>query len=151
MILTGFINPYTYENVFFPFTIYDSNINYYISELLPMTLGGDNKPVIIMTLLFLGVAIIFEVIGRSPMITCFLNTEQSGYKGLIFLIPITSTLLVIFQNIYDLKFRELFLNDRQVREAYKLNSMYILLFSLLHFPMYFLIIITALKTFGILE
>ncbi len=52
MFLVGFINPYTYENVFFPFTIYDSNINYYISELLPMTLGGDNKPVIIMTLLF---------------------------------------------------------------------------------------------------
>ena len=106
---------------------------------------------IIITLLFLGVAIKFDVIGRSPMITCFLNTGQSGYNGLIFLIPITSTLLVIFQNIYDLKFRELFLNDRQVREAYKLNSMYILLFSLLHFPMYLLIIITALKTLDILE
>ena len=98
------------------------------------------------------ITFIFSIISMfTGVSTCFLNTGQSGYNGLIFLIPITSTLLVIFQNIYDLKFRELFLNDRQVREAYKLNSMYILLFSLLHFPMYFLIIITALKTFGILE
>ena len=106
---------------------------------------------IIATLIIIGISIGIKVIGRSPMNTCFLNTEQSGAKGLIFLLPIISTILVIFQVIYDLKCREMFINDRQVREAYKENSMYILVFSLLHFPMFLLIIITSSKNNFILE
>ena len=58
---------------------------------------------IIATLLILGNITGIKIIGRSPMNTCFINTEQSGPKGLIFLIPITSTFCVIFQVIYDLK------------------------------------------------
>ena len=100
---------------------------------------------IISTICFLGISSWIRVIGRSPMNTCFINTEQSGSKGLIFLIPFISILLVIFQVIYDLKFRRLFLNDKQVRDAYKLNSMYVLVFSLLHIPMLLLILITSIK------
>ena len=105
---------------------------------------------IIATLLILGNITGIKIIGRSPMNTCFINTEQSGPKGLIFLIPITSTFCVIFQVIYDLKCRQLFINDKEVREAYKINSMYILVFSLLHIPMFLLIIITSAKKIGIL-
>ena len=105
---------------------------------------------IIGTLLILGNIIGIKIIGRSPMNTCFINTEQSGPKGLIFLIPITSTFCVIFQVIYDLKCRQLFINDKEVREAYKINSMYILVFSLLHIPMFLLILITSAKKIGIL-
>jgi hypothetical protein len=54
-----------------------------------------------------------------------------------------STLLVIVQVIYDLKCRELFVNDKQVRDAYKTNSMYVLVFSLLHLPMFLLILISS--------
>ena len=97
------------------------------------------------TILIIGTAIFFKVIGRSIMNTCFINTEQSDNKGLIFLIPIFLTFLAIFQILYDLKCRKLFVNDKQVREAYKLNSMYVLVFSLLHIPMFILIIITSIE------
>ena len=106
---------------------------------------------IVVTLLILGNITGIKVIGRSPMNTCFINTEQSDAKGLIFLIPICLTFCVIFQVIYDLKCRQLFINDKEVREAYKINSMYVLVFSLLHFPMFLLIIITAAKKYGILK
>ena len=96
-----------------------------------------------LTLILTGISIGIKIIGRSPMITCFINTEQSGTNGLVFLIPFISTLLVIFQVIYDLKCRELFVNDKQVRDAYKMNSMYVLVFSLLHIPMFLLILITS--------
>ena len=98
---------------------------------------------IILTLGITGFAIGLKIFGRSPMNTCFINTEQSGINALVFLIPFTSTLFVIFQVIYDLKCRELFVNDKQVREAYKINSMYVLVFSLLHIPMFLLIFITS--------
>ena len=87
--------------------------------------------------------ICFGIIGRSPMNTCFINTEKGGRFALIFLIPCISICLVIYQVIYDLTCRELFVNDKQVREAYKNNSMYILVFSLLHVPMFLLILITS--------
>ena len=35
--------------------------------------------------------------------------------------------------------------DKQVREAYKDNSLYVLLFSLMHIPMFVLIILTSIK------
>ena len=35
MFIAGFINPYTYENVFFPFLTYDNYINHFIAELYP--------------------------------------------------------------------------------------------------------------------
>ena len=100
---------------------------------------------LILTLLITGSAIWFKVLGRSVMNTCFINTEQSGKMGLIFLIPIFFTLLVIIQVIYDLKCRQMFVFDKQVREAYKDNSLYVLLFSLMHIPMFVLIILTSIK------
>ena len=104
---------------------------------------------VFLTLLIVGNGIL--VIGRSPMNTCFINTEQSNKNGLIFLIPILLTVIAIFQVIYDLTCRQLFINDKQVREAYKINSMYVLVFSLMHIPMYLLIIITSIKNIPILS
>ena len=98
---------------------------------------------IILTIGILIFAICMKIIGRSPMNTCFIYTEKGGQYALIFLIPCISICLVIYQVIYDLTCRELFVNDKQVREAYKINSMYILVFSLLHIPMFLLILITS--------
>ena len=98
---------------------------------------------IILSLAITVFAIGVGIIGRSPMNTCFINTEKQGVMALIFLIPCISICLVIYQVIYDLTCRELFVNDKQVRDAYKVNSMYILVFSLLHIPMFLLILITS--------
>ena len=103
---------------------------------------------VLLTLIILGFGI--QVIGRSPMTTCFINTEQSGSSALIFLISVISTICVIVQVIYDLTCRQLFINDKEVREAYKINSMYILVFSLLHIFMFLLIIMTSIKDIPIL-
>ena len=97
---------------------------------------------VILTLLIMGHSIAFKIFGRSPMNTCFINTEQSGMDAIIFIISILSTLSVIAQIIYDLSCRQMFVNDRQVRETYKNNSLYILVFSLLHIPMFILIMVT---------
>ena len=98
---------------------------------------------IILSLGITSFAIGVGIIGRSPMNTCFINTEKQGVMALIFLIPCISICLVIYQVVYDLTCRELFVNDKQVRDAYKVNSMYILVFSLLHIPMFLLILITS--------
>ena len=66
---------------------------------------------IILTLLIVIITNFLNVFGRSPMNTCFLNTERDR-AALIFLIPFASTLLIIFQVIIDLKCREMFLNDK---------------------------------------
>ena len=91
----------------------------------------------------------FKIIGRSPMVTCFINTEQSKYNGLIFLIPGFSIYFIIFQIIYDLCCREMFVTDKEVRQAYKTNIIYVLVFTLMHFPMLLLINITSGKKEGI--
>ena len=42
IFIIGFINPYTYENVFFPFTCYSTHINKFINELKPINLIDSN-------------------------------------------------------------------------------------------------------------
>ena len=51
MFLVGFINPYTYENVFFPFTTYDTEIND-ISELSPANIATNNLDIKINSIFF---------------------------------------------------------------------------------------------------
>ena len=86
------------------------------------------------------------IIGKSPMITCFLNTELAEKFGLIFLLPVVSIISVVCQVVYDLYFRDMFLTDKAVREVYKTNSIYVLVFSLLHIPMLVLIILTSAQS-----
>ena len=52
MFLVGFINPYTYENVFFPFNTYDSIINKYVAELFPINLNPSMNSVFVHSLFF---------------------------------------------------------------------------------------------------
>lgn len=52
MFLAGFINPYTYENVFFPFTIYDLIINKYIGELFPINLVSSIHSIVLISIFF---------------------------------------------------------------------------------------------------
>ena len=87
---------------------------------------------------------IFTSLGRSPMNTCFINNINSGGYGLIFLIPIIFILLAIGQIILDLCCQNLFITDRGIRIMYKKNSIYVLIFCFLHFPMIILFLHTAI-------
>ena len=87
---------------------------------------------------------IFTSIGRSPMNTCFINNINSRGYGLIFSIPIIFILLAIGQVILDLCCKGLFITDRGIRIMYKKNSIYVLIFCFLHFPMIFLFMHTAI-------
>ncbi len=52
MFLVGFINPYTYENVFFPFTTFDPIINNYILELYPINIISSQPSIALISLYF---------------------------------------------------------------------------------------------------
>ncbi len=52
MFLVGFINPYTYENVFFPFLVYDPIISQYIEELYPAMLLSPENSVVATSIFF---------------------------------------------------------------------------------------------------
>ena len=98
---------------------------------------------IVFTLIVLTISLLMKIIGRSPMITCFINTEQTQQNGFIFYLPIITIISVIIQVIYDLCCREMFVTDKEVRQAYKINITYVLVFTLLHIPLIVLISITA--------
>ena len=59
MFLVGFINPYTYENVFFPFKTYDPIINKYIAELFPINISPSMNNIFPISLFF---CIVFAVV-----------------------------------------------------------------------------------------
>ena len=97
----------------------------------------------ILTVIIVLICLAMKVIGRSPMITCFINTEITKQNGLIFCIPIAIIFAIIIQVIYDLCCRDMFVSDKEVRQAYKINITYVLVFTLLHIPLICLIIITS--------
>ena len=85
-------------------------------------------------------------IGRSPLITCFINTE--GYfktNIIILLFPIAFIFFIIYQILNDLYRNELFISDKNVRKLYKTNSFYVLISSLLYIPMIILMILSMFK------
>ena len=83
----------------------------------------------------------------DKMNICVIYNELLGSNGLIFLAPMIFTFLVIFQVIYDLKCRQLFVKDKGIREAYKINIMYVLIFSLMHIPIFLLLLFSSSKIF----
>ena len=84
-------------------------------------------------------------IGRSPFITCFINTENHFVENIIILsFPIILILSIIYQILYDLCKNKLFISDKTVRKLYIRNSLYVLISCLLYIPM---IILTFLSLF----
>ena len=85
-------------------------------------------------------------IGRSPLITCFLNTEDHFVVNIIILaFPIIFIFFVIYQILYDLFKNQLFVSDKNVRQLYKKNVWYVLISSLLYLPMIILILLSMFK------
>jgi len=92
--------------------------------------------------------VFFNIVGRSPMNTCFVNTEKNDYFGLFLLIPIFFILFAIIQIIIDLCCRGMFITDKGIRKIYKKNSLYVFIFCCLHCPMLFLFLHTAIEEKG---
>ena len=76
----------------------------------------------------------FQLIGISPMNTCFISIK-SGLKSLIFLIPLTCMIIAIIQLIQDIFFIYMFNSDKVIRSLYKKNAIYVFIFCLLHIPL----------------
>jgi len=76
----------------------------------------------------------FQLIGISPMNTCFISVK-SGLKNLIFLIPLICMIIAIIQLIHDIFFIYMFNSDKAIRSIYKKNSLYVFIFCLLHIPL----------------
>ena len=85
-------------------------------------------------------------VGRSPLMTCFLNTEDHFVINIIILaFPIIFVLFIIYQILYDLYRNELFISDKNVRKIYKRNIRYVLISSLLYLPMIILMLLSMFK------
>ena len=85
-------------------------------------------------------------IGRSPFITCFINTEQHLVQNFIIMcFPIIFILAIIYQILYDLCKNKLFISDKRVRKLYIKNSLYVLISSLLYVPLTVLMFLSLFK------
>ena len=85
-------------------------------------------------------------IGRSPFITCFINTENHFVENLIIMsFPIILILAIVYQIIYDLCKNKLFISDKTVRKLYISNSLYVLISSLLYLPMIILMFLSIFR------
>ena len=86
------------------------------------------------------------IIGRSPFVTCFINTENHFIENLIIMsFPIILFLAIIYQILYDLCKNKLFISDKTVRKLYISNSLYVLISSLLYLPMIILMFLSIFK------
>jgi hypothetical protein len=82
------------------------------------------------------------------MNTCFINTSKNNQNGLFLLIPIIFILIAIIQIIIDLCCRGMFVTDKGIRKIYKKNSLYVLIFCILHIPMIVLFLQTIIEEKG---
>ena len=81
-----------------------------------------------------------KLIGRSPLMTCFINTNVFGNMS-VFVVPLICSLYAIYQIIKGFCCSEMFITDKGVRQIYKKQSVYVFFFCLLHTPLFLLFII----------
>ena len=91
------------------------------------------------------------ILGKSPMNTCFINTEKTRKSGFVFLIIFILIILAIYKIIHGLYFSKMFINKDKERQLYIQNSMYALIYCCLHIPMLILFLITFLRQKNIVE
>ena len=90
-----------------------------------------------------GLAVYFQLIGISPINSCFISIK-GGLKNLIFLIPLICITIAIIQLIHDLFFIYMFTSDKSIRNIYKKNLYYFLIFCLLHIPLIIIMIFSVI-------
>ena len=91
------------------------------------------------------------ILGRSPMNTCFINTELNYLSVIVYGIAIIIIFAIFYQIIYGLYFSKMFINNELMRELYIQNSIYSIIFCGLYIPMLLLLIITTINHKNILD
>ena len=107
---------------------------------------------LVLGLIFSALCYMSDLIGRSPMMTCFIYTDDDiGYKSLIFLIPIFCICFALYQIIRGLYYSKMFITDKGIRKLYKKNTDYILIVFIFYIPLIFLMILTIIRRKPILN
>lgn len=92
-----------------------------------------------------GIAFFFNLIGRSPMVSCLINTQTSIFNSLIFIPHLILLFYALFQVLGGLCCLKIFVYNEEIRNLYKRNCIYVLIFCLLHLPLFILIILSSFK------
>ena len=90
-------------------------------------------------------AFFLKILGKSPMNTCFINTELNVLSIFVYGIGLIIIIIIFYQIIHGLFFSKMFINNRKMRTLFIQNSIYALIFCILHIPMLILFIITTIK------
>ena len=90
-------------------------------------------------------SLLLGVIGKSPMNTCFINSEQTRKSGIIYLIIFLLIILSIYKIIHGLYFSKMFINKDKERKLYIQNSLYALIYCSFHIPLLILFLITFFR------
>ena len=105
----------------------------------------------VLTLVVALVALFMGVLGKSPMNTCFINTELHPLSSIVYLFGLILIIFILYQIIHGLYFSKMFINDNIMRILYIQNSVYAAIFCGLHIPMIILLIITTFRHKNIIE
>ena len=100
---------------------------------------------IILTIIIALGSLFLGILGKSPMNTCFINTELNQLSVIIYGIGLIIIIIIFYQIIHGLYFSKMFINNNAMRSLYVQNSIYALIFCCLHIPMLVLFIIISLK------
>ena len=105
----------------------------------------------ILTIIIALGAFFLGVLGKSPMNTCFINTELNPLSAIIYGIGLIFIIIIFYQIIHGLYFSKMFINNTIMRSLYVQNSVYALIFCCLHIPMLVLFILTTIKNRNITQ
>ena len=115
-----------------------SKINYFVT-------GTILGLVVSLVSLFLG------ILGKSPMNTCFINTELNPLSVIIYGVGFALIIIIIYQITHGLYFSKMFKNDYIMRSLYVQNSIYAAVVCGVNMPMIILFIITTIRNKNIVE
>ena len=96
-------------------------------------------------------AFFLGVLGKSPMNTCFINTELTRRSAIIILIIFILIIFAFYKIIHGLYFSKMFINKNKERELYIENSRYAFIYCSLHIPFLILSLITFFNQKSIVE
>ena len=106
---------------------------------------------LVLTLVCALLALFLGLLGKSPMNTCFINTELHPLSVIVYGIGLILILFTFYQIINGLYFSKMFVNDNIMRTLYVENSIYAAIFCGLHLPMIILFIVTTFRHKNITE
>ena len=93
-------------------------------------------------------ALFLGVLGKSPMNTCFINSELNRKSAFVYIIIIILIIFTFYKIIHSLYFSKMFINKEKERALFMKNSMYALIFCFSHIP---LCLITFFRQKNIVE